>query len=122
MKRQQSADKALVLKHRSFSYLSCFHVFQVAGCVLGALVCAKLTGSGSVGLLAPAVGNASVFGWEALMTAALGVTICGAAGAAAPVGIAAAVMAAVMAGESIVQLTDELHLVLVLVDQSKKCY
>lgn len=70
---------------------------QVAGCVVGAILCAKLTGLGAVGLLAPAVGNAGIFGWEALMTAALGLTICGAAGAAAPVGIAAAVMAAVMA-------------------------
>lgn len=76
-------------------------LFQVAGCVLGALVCAKLTGASAPGLLSPAVGAAAVFGWESLMTVVLGLTICGAGGAAAPVGIAAAVIAAILAGKAL---------------------
>lgn len=81
-----------------------FHLLQVAGCVLGALVCAQLTGSSHPGLLAPAVGAGAVFGWEALMTVMLGITICGAGGTAAPVGIAAAVIAAVLAGRLLWQV------------------
>ena len=64
-------------------------------------MCAKLTGHSAPGLFAPATGTAALFGWEALMTTVLGLTICGsgAFGSAAPVGIAAAVMAAIMAGK-----------------------
>lgn len=59
------------------------------------------------GTFAPAAGlsTTAIFLWEALMTAGLGLAVYGAAVAksaflgSAPVGIAAAVMAAVMSGE-----------------------
>jgi hypothetical protein len=59
------------------------------------------------GTFAPAAGltNTAIFCWEMLMTAGLGLAVYGAAVArsaflgSAPIGIAAAVMAAVMSGE-----------------------
>jgi hypothetical protein len=86
---------------------------QVAGCVLGALLCTFLIpgvgigqGLGAPGTFAPAAGlsNAGVFAWEAVMTAALGLVVYGCAvvnsafKAAAPVGIGVAVTCAIMAG------------------------
>jgi hypothetical protein len=86
---------------------------QVAGCVLGALLCTVLIpgvsvgqGLGAPGTFAPAAGlsNMGVFAWEAVMTAALGLVVYGCAvvnsafKAAAPVGIAAFVTCAIMAG------------------------
>ncbi|KAF6258885.1 aquaporin-like protein [Scenedesmus sp. NREL 46B-D3] len=88
---------------------------QVAGCVLGALLCTVLIpgvwvgqGAGAPGTYAPAAGLSSgtLFAWEALLTAGLGLVVygCAVAGsafrAAAPVGIAAFVMCAIMAGGS----------------------
>lgn len=84
---------------------------QVAGAVLGAFICTILipgvqagAGLGAPGTFAPAAGlsNTAVFMWEALMTAGLGLVVYGAAVAksaflgSAPIGIAAAVMGAVM--------------------------
>ncbi|WIA39833.1 hypothetical protein OEZ86_013283 [Tetradesmus obliquus] len=88
-----------------------YMVAQVAGCVLGALLCTVLIpgvsigqGLGAPGTFAPAAGLSSigVFAWEALMTAALGLVVYGCAvvnsafKAAAPVGISAYVAAAIM--------------------------
>lgn len=84
---------------------------QVAGCVLGALICSWIIpgvsagmGLGAPGTFAPAAGlsTTSVFLWEALMTAGLGLAVYGAAVAksgfssSAPLGIGAAVLCAVM--------------------------
>eukprot|EP00882_Tetradesmus_deserticola_P004125 GHRQ01004356.1.p1 GENE.GHRQ01004356.1~~GHRQ01004356.1.p1 ORF type:complete len:262 (+),score=116.37 GHRQ01004356.1:231-1016(+) len=88
---------------------------QVAGCVLGALLCTVLIpgvrvgqGMGAPGTCSPAAGLSSmeVFAWEALLTAALGLVVYGCAvvnnafKAAAPIGIAAFVMCAIMAAGS----------------------
>lgn len=77
---------------------------------LGPVKCCAQTllHAASAGTFAPAPGltKAAVFAWEALMTAGLGLTVYGAAVArnnfmgSAPIGIAAAVMAAVMSGEA----------------------
>lgn len=88
-----------------------YMVAQVAGAVLGAFLCTLLipgvqagAGLGAPGTFAPAAGltNTAIFCWEMLMTAGLGLAVYGAAVArsaflgSAPIGIAAAVMAAVM--------------------------
>jgi hypothetical protein len=78
------------------------HVWPVKCCAQTLLHAAP------AGTFAPAPGltQTAVFAWEALMTAGLGLTVYGAAVArnafmgSAPIGIAAAVMAAVMSGEA----------------------
>jgi hypothetical protein len=96
---------------------------QVAGCVLGALLCTVLIPGVSVGqglgapstfAPGPGLSNLAVFAWEALMTAALGLVVYGCAvvnsafKAAAPIGIGLVVTCAIMAGRPL-GLSTALH-------------
>ncbi|KAI8466269.1 MAG: aquaporin-like protein [Monoraphidium minutum] len=84
---------------------------QIAGCVLGALLCTFLIpgvavgmGAAGPGAWAPAagLGAAAIFGWESIMTAFLCLTVYGTAvckpgfGVAAPIGIGLVIMAAAL--------------------------